>query len=183
MQCARRLLGAIDADKAVDIPAGTGKMAEVLAEFVSEVVAIDVSPAMLKIARREYEAAGIRRLSVICAAAEDLERVVRKADVILCVRLLHRVPKEARQLILEAFSRVAPYAIVTHGVRSRWQSLRKTALDFLLRASDRTAALRVTPGEFESEVKPWFTIERTVWVLPFLSAERFALLRSRTTRS
>ena len=176
--CACSLLRLIDVDKAIDIPAGTGKMAHVLAEKANKIIAIDISQSMLDIAELEYKAAGAGDVDFIRASAEEIQSLVLESDVILCVRLFHRVPKEQRRIILEGFSKVAPYVILTYGERTPWQMIRKKLLDFLLRSSDTSMPLRVTRGEFEAELSEWFSIEKRMSVIPFLSAEYFLLLKS-----
>jgi ubiquinone/menaquinone biosynthesis C-methylase UbiE len=73
----------------VEIGCGTGSTALVHAPHVAHVLAADLSPAMLEIARGKAAAAGIGNISFEVAAIEDLDVAPGSVDMVLTLSLLH----------------------------------------------------------------------------------------------
>src|SRR5438552_14695229 len=58
--------------RVMDLGCGPGQLAQALAPFVAEVVAVDPEPEMLKIARQSAAATGISNIRIIEASAQEI---------------------------------------------------------------------------------------------------------------
>jgi SAM-dependent methyltransferase len=84
-----RALGRTPVDTVVlDLPCGTGRFAEVLLEAGYRVVGVDISPAMLDVARRKLERFGDRFRTQVADVKELAEQEQNQYDVALCARVL-----------------------------------------------------------------------------------------------
>lgn len=139
----------------LDVPAGTGKMAPVLAALGATVVAADISPQMLAVAREEYARLGHRAVEFLVSDAESIDRTLagRPVDVGCCIRLLHRVPADARRQILQALARTAPVSVVSYSVTSPLQRLRCRLLRKKGALAEQTTRRRI-----EDELRTAFTV-------------------------
>ncbi len=91
------LLGLADADATVgDLGCGTGQLAEVLAPFVRQVIAVDESPAMLKAARSRLEA--IENVDLRAGSLAALPVADGALDVAVLSLVLHYVAEPAQAL-------------------------------------------------------------------------------------
>ncbi len=89
----------------VEVGCGFGRMTGLLAERFDRVVAVDVSPRMLELARAGVHAPNVEFVLVSGATLDPLEQEV--ADVLLCYLVLQHLP--SRRLVcayLEEFARV-----------------------------------------------------------------------------
>jgi ubiquinone/menaquinone biosynthesis C-methylase UbiE len=73
----------------LELGCGTGTTAIAHAPHVRRMLATDVSPRMLEIARDRAQAAGVRNVEFRCAAVEDLEAPEADFDAVLALNLLH----------------------------------------------------------------------------------------------
>ena len=79
--------------KALDFGAGTGNLSEKLLDLGYKVTAVDISPAMCKVLRRQYASqvdAGV--LTVINAPIEDIDFQNEEFDLVTCYSVLHHLP-------------------------------------------------------------------------------------------
>lgn len=91
------LVGLLDADATVgDLGCGTGQLAEVMAPFVQQVVAIDESPAMLKAARARL--AALENVDLREGSLEALPVADGALDVAVLSLVLHYVADPAAAL-------------------------------------------------------------------------------------
>lgn len=135
--------------KILDLPAGTGKLAGLFAALDSDVVASDISESMLKLAAAEYARIGYRRVSFAVNDAIDLEAFgTSHFDLVVCLRLLHRVPAALRKTMLAQFASVAPYAIVSYGIDNAFHRARHRARACHVRRP-RATAVRLLRGRGE----------------------------------
>jgi SAM-dependent methyltransferase len=146
------LFGRLGADphggRCVEVGCGPGRMTGALAERFDEVVAADVSPAMLEQARENVTASNVRFVAV---SGERLDGVGdRTADVLVCYLVLQHLPSaRVVRSHLSEFARVlAPTgeAFVQVPVLDGWigrvrRTLRAPYLH-LTRRPDRGAAFR-----------------------------------------
>lgn len=164
---------------ALDLPAGTGKLAGVFAALGARVVAADVSASMLGLARAQYAAAGCRGVECRIADAGNLADFADHAfDVVVCLRLLHRVPPGLRARMLREFARVAPHAIVSLGIETRFHRTRR-ALRAATFGGRHAPLCFCSPAEARAELAPAFDILADAWIAPALSQERVYVLRAR----
>jgi ubiquinone/menaquinone biosynthesis C-methylase UbiE len=172
----------ISHDRILDIPAGTGKLAPVFSSLESSVVAADVSKAMLAIAREEYRSRDYGNVSFVCTDAETISRTIDDDfDVVVCLRLLHRVPREVKTTILAELARVAEYAIVSFGADSTYHTYRRRARQFVFGGAAEDHAAGYEPlDEIDEMVAEHFDVLDRRWVIPVFSQEIIYLLK-RTT--
>lgn len=110
----------------IDVPCGTGRLAEVLLEEGFTVAGIDISPAMLAVAQRKLQRFG-RRFStrvadVLTPQASDIGR----CDVALCARVLMHFPLEQQIAFLASVAKLATRTVVfSQSLSTPWQRLRR----------------------------------------------------------
>jgi ubiquinone/menaquinone biosynthesis C-methylase UbiE len=156
------LFGRLGADPrggtCVEVGCGPGRMTRHLAERFDRVVAVDVSPEMLRLARAEVSAPNVDLVLVPGSSLDGVEDGV--ADVLVCYLVLQHLPRRDVVLAyLREFARVfAPggqgfvQLPVLRGVRGRvWRAARAVAAP-LLRSRDLTRrpsyrGFRLTEGE------------------------------------
>lgn len=167
--------------KVLDLPAGTGKLAGLFAALDSDVVASDVSESMLKLAAVEYARIGYGHVEFSINDAIDLQAFgAGHFDLVVCLRLLHRVPAALRKTMLAQFASVAPYAIVSYGIDNAFHKARRCAraVTFGGRARPPCAC---SAAEARAEIESAFGIVASVWIAPALSQEMIFVLKSRAT--
>ena len=137
----------------VEVGCGPGRMTGALAERFDRVLAVDVSPAMLDLARRNVTTPNVEFRLVSGERLDSLEDDV--ADVVVCYLVLQHLPSRSRVLAyLEEMSRVlAPTGsaflqipVLASDIGPRlWRSLRGVAGPLLARLAgkvERQAAYR-----------------------------------------
>ena len=75
----------------LEVGCGTGTTALRHAPFAGHILATDISPAMLEIARQRAEEAGVTNVTFRQSALEDLDLASAGLDAILALNLLHLV--------------------------------------------------------------------------------------------
>lgn len=164
---------------ALDIPAGTGKLAGVFASLGTRVVASDVSASMLKQAESEFAKAGHHKVDFQVADAADLGEFGNRAfDVVVCLRLMHRVPPALRARMLQEFARVAPYAIVSFGIENGFHMVRRRTRAAIFGGQSDTLCF-CSLAEALAEFAPQFDVVAKTWIAPALSQEMIFLLRTK----
>jgi 2-polyprenyl-3-methyl-5-hydroxy-6-metoxy-1,4-benzoquinol methylase len=172
-----RLLQQVPHGRILDLPAGTGKLAPVFANLGSSVVACDIAPAMLDMARREYAASGcVDAIFRICDAEQITMTLGEHFDVAVCLRLLHRVPPTQRRSILAELAACADHAIISIGIENRYHRARRHVRRWLV--GGRTDALCYEGLDaVRSQLTVDFDILATQRILPGMSQEMIFLLR------
>ena len=90
-------LGIQPGTDAVDLCCGDGLFTVPLAGMTRRVVAIDLDPEMLELARARAAAAGVKNCGFIAGDAYDLARLVpAPVDLVLIANTFHGVPDQAR---------------------------------------------------------------------------------------
>jgi len=168
---------------ALDIPAGTGKLAGVFASLGTRVVASDISASMLKRAETEFSRVGHRDVSFQVADAAELGEFADAAfDVAVCLRLMHRVPSGLRVRMLKELARVAPYAIISYGIENGFHKLRRRTRAAIFGGQKDTLCF-CHLSEALAELQPHFDVEAKTWIAPAVSQELIFLLRSKPQRA
>lgn len=122
----RTLLSRVSAERVLDIPCGTGKLARVFAEKPYQIVAADVSPEMIELAREAYLDAGCSKVRFELADAAALPTDFKGAfDLVVCLRLLHRVPLPIGEAILKEFAGCARFTVASFGINSLFHRVRR----------------------------------------------------------
>ena len=90
-------------DVAVDIGAGTGLLTLALADRVSRVWAVDISPAMTQYLEAKAASAGFDNIDVVVSSAVSLPLVDASADLVVSNYCFHHLPDAGKeQALLEA---------------------------------------------------------------------------------
>ncbi len=174
------LLARVPHRTALDIPAGTGKLAETFAALGTRVVAADVSASMLKVAEAEYARIGYGRVAFRVEDAGDLSGFGDgEFEVVVCLRLMHRVPAALRRKMLDEFARVARCAIVSFGIENRFHKLRRAARAAVFGGLHGSLCF-CSKQQACAELEPAFEIVDRVWIAPAISQEMVFLLKSKT---
>lgn len=186
-RCERRvvktMLERVPHRSALDIPAGTGKLAGVFASLGTRVLASDISPSMLKRAESEFSRVGHPEVGFQVADAADLGGFDDAAfDVVVCLRLMHRVPSGLRARMLEEFARVAPWAIISYGIENRFHKLRRKTRAAIF-GGQNDALCFCHLADALAELQPHFEVVAKTWIAPALSQELILLLRSKPRRA
>lgn len=164
---------------ALDIPAGTGKLAGIFAALGTRVVASDISASMLKLAEAEYARIGYAHASFQVADASDLSQFRDgQFDVAVCLRLMHRVPPALRKTMLGELACVASHAIVSFGIENGFHALRRGVRASVFGGSNDSLCF-CSIAEARAELEPVFEVAKHVWIAPALSQEVIFLLKSK----
>jgi ubiquinone/menaquinone biosynthesis C-methylase UbiE len=94
------------ADRAIDLGAGTGLLSLPLAAQVSELWAIDISPAMCEYLRVKATSAGLTNVEVAVASAVSMPLVDAAADLVVSNYCLHHLSNEDKHRALREIHRV-----------------------------------------------------------------------------
>ncbi|MER8742243.1 class I SAM-dependent methyltransferase [Mesorhizobium sp. M1004] len=110
--------------RVLDIPCGTGKLAEVLGRHDCQVLAADISIEMMALAKTAYESQSGFRGFIRCDVTQ-LPFGDESFDTVICLRLMHLIPPHLRRDIINELARVASRRlIVSYGLASRFQRIR-----------------------------------------------------------
>ncbi|HRE21400.1 MAG TPA: metalloregulator ArsR/SmtB family transcription factor [Rhabdaerophilum sp.] len=90
------MLGEKRFDGVLDLGTGTGRMLEMLAPKATRAVGLDVSPAMLGIARVNLDAAGLRQVQLRQGDAYALPSDLSSFDLVILHQVLHYLDDPAR---------------------------------------------------------------------------------------
>ncbi|MGH7066296.1 MAG: class I SAM-dependent methyltransferase [Acetobacteraceae bacterium] len=144
-------LGVKNNGRAIDLCCGDGLFLAALAGIARQVVAIDLDPAMLRLARAQTEAAGRRNVFYVMADAYDLARVLAvRFDFVLIANTFHGAPDKTR-LARAVHAVLAPegrFAVINWHRRPR----EETAV--LGKPRGPRTELRMTPKELAAVVQP-----------------------------
>lgn len=174
-----KLLLRIPHRTALDIPAGTGKLAGIFAALGTRVVASDISASMLKLAEAEYSRIGYANVSFQVADATDLGGFRNgEFDVAVCLRLMHRVPPALRKIMLSELACIASHAIVSFGIENGFHAMRRGIRASVFGGSNNSLCF-CSIGEARAELEPVFEVVKHVWIAPALSQEVIFLLKSK----
>jgi 2-polyprenyl-3-methyl-5-hydroxy-6-metoxy-1,4-benzoquinol methylase len=122
----------------VDVPCGTGRLAEALLEQGYKVVGVDISEAMLKVAEHKLRRFG-NQFEIATGDAFKLKELGRRFDAALCARVLMHFPLDQQALFLKGIKEVTdgpivftqsvitPYQRVRHGIKKLIGSKSKVA--------------------------------------------------------
>lgn len=110
----------------LDLPCGTGRLAETLLSAGYKVVGADISSAMLRQAEQRLTRFGDRFVTLVCDAREAAQQSM-KFDAALCARVLMHFPLDEQIEFLRGVSgAVSNYVVFTHSLDTRYQHLRRS---------------------------------------------------------
>jgi len=162
-------------DRLLDIPCGTGILGKLLHAFPLQIVASDISPEMMDLARDEYPAD--RLLGCVQADITKTGFPHRSFACVVVIGFMHRVPLDIKRAALcEIYALSNRVVIITCSVDSPLQRLKKKVLAIIRRGippAPCPAPLRDIAAECEAA---GLRVVRSFMVVPFLSAEAMLVL-------
>ena len=173
-----RLLRRVAPKSVLDLPCGTGKLAEVLVPTGAVIQAADVSSSMLKIARASYTRAGSSTVSFDVADVTKLPSSWDgNFDLAVCLRLFHRVPDEVKEQGLVELGRVARFVLYSTGIETPYHRLRRHVRGLVFGGDVASLCFESLPDARSRAARLGRVIDET-WTLPGLSQERLFLVES-----
>ncbi len=112
-------IGVTPNDRVIDVAAGSGILSRALAPRVREVVAVDITPAMLQIAREAAEEGDVRNVRFVEGAAEALPFGEDEFDLAITRFSLHHIAGPQRAVdemvrVVRKGGRIAIIDLVAH---------------------------------------------------------------------
>jgi ubiquinone/menaquinone biosynthesis C-methylase UbiE len=95
------------ASEVFEFGCGTGSTAISHAPHVKHIHAVDYSSAMIEIAKRKAEAAGIDNIDFECASIHAVDKPADSVDVVMAHSILHLLPN-AEQVVVKAYAMLKP---------------------------------------------------------------------------
>lgn len=112
--------------KVLDMPCGTGRFAEVLLDMGFNVTGVDISEAMLQVAREKLDRFGQAFITKAIDVRELAKQAPKSFDIALCARFLMHFPLEKQVEFLRAVTALTRRTIVlTQSYSSGYQRLRR----------------------------------------------------------
>jgi 2-polyprenyl-3-methyl-5-hydroxy-6-metoxy-1,4-benzoquinol methylase len=133
----------------LDLPCGTGRLAETLLADGFHVVGVDISGAMLDVARRKLERFG-SRFETRVGDVHELARTERKTyDVALCARILMHFPLEEQIRFLRSVAALTRGTVIfSQSLSTPYQRFRRQIKKVL--RNPLPAAYPITTRELET---------------------------------
>lgn len=162
----------------LDVPCGTGRLAEALVTAGHRVCGVDISPAMLEVAREKMTAHADRFESVV-HDAKRLPDLGRSFDAALCARVLMHFPLAEQISFLRGVASVSRGRVVfTQGIDNAYHRQRR-AVKRLLR-NQAPAVYPLTEAQIsELLVGAGLREVSRHYVLP-MASEAFVLIAQKT---
>ena len=161
-----RALGLKPGLKVVDLCCGDGYFTAPLARLVGGgVIAVDLDPAMLELARTEVERQGAPPCRWVCGDVRDLPDLLSEAvDFVLLANTFHGVPDQPALAVAVA-------AVLLPGGRFaivNWHPLPRQQTTILDRPRGPPTAMRMAPDRVRAVVEPaGFVLDRVVELPPY----------------
>lgn len=169
----RKVLGSLPHDSLIlDVPTGTGRLAETILDMGHRVVGVDISQAMLDVAMRKLQRFG-ERYTAMAGDAYDLPFEANHFDAVVCARVLMHFPLDHQARFLQSVARVSKgpvyfnQSLLTpyHRARRGFKRLFKTRAP---------AAFHITPSDLGQLLRDAGLEERArLSVFPFVSEAVF----------
>jgi SAM-dependent methyltransferase len=162
-------------DQLLDIPCGTGILGKLLYQFPFRIVASDISPEMMDIARAEYPADRL----INCTEADITDTPFPRESFACVITLgfLHRVPSEIKRAALREISDLSNHmVIVSCSVDTPLQRIKQAVLPWVKRnhvPAPCPVPIKDIIAECESSD---LRVVRAFMVLPLLSASALLVL-------
>ena len=175
-----KFLTRIPCARVLDVPCGTGKLAPVFKSLGLKVTACDISPYMLDVAKQTFLDQQIENAEFLVGDAESItEQVGRNQfDVVVCLRLMHRVTTDKKIEILRCLSEIAPYVVVSISVDGPLDRLRRPFGRMIFGVNHPGSSAFLSDKQFRDLVTPYFNVASRGRVAGILSGEMVYLLKS-----
>ena len=159
----------------IDIPCGTGKLGEVLNQFAIKILAADISLPMMILAKEEY--LPNKFIGFLRCDAQKIPLKDETIDIVICLRLFQRIPKNIRINILKEFYRISKnYLIISYSYSSPFQKIRRRIRKFYDKENPIFFSLDFNNITLELK-QAGFVIQDKKLVLPGLSSEVILLVQ------
>jgi ubiquinone/menaquinone biosynthesis C-methylase UbiE len=163
----------------LDVPCGTGRIAQVLLEWGFRVTAADISQEMIHVAQSRMAAAG-RKLPAMRGSADALPFTDESFDAVLSMRFLPHISSEPRRLMLKEMARVSRrWVFFSNSFSSGWYKSRRA----VKRRLGHQAPTRypVTESEIREDLRYAGLKEiARFWTFRFLSEELLLLCEKKS---
>ena len=173
------MLAGMRVGRVLDAPCGTGKMAPILIGNYSEIVAGDISPNMLKIAKDVYGELGFVDAQFDVIDLEKLTEYGSNYDIHICFRLMHRLPNHIKRKMLSEMAKTSKHAIVSFGLRSLFLDLKHFIKSIIFQDPDEGYYTRAKKRQLEEIVGDYFEIIEERYVSRYLSSQIVFKLKSK----
>ncbi|PWJ87934.1 methyltransferase family protein [Mesorhizobium loti] len=159
----------------LDVPCGTGKLAQVLSQQGREVLAADISMEMMVLAKTSYEGQPGFRGFIRCDVTK-LPFADESFDTVVCLRLIHLIPPHLRRDIINELARISSYRlIVSYGLTTRFQRIRLKLRKMITGGISAPHPVRLDVARQDFE-EVGLALTDSFSVLPLLSCERLFVL-------
>ncbi len=128
-RCVLKAFSGVDrSQRVLDLPCGTGRMAEMLLENGYKVFGVDISPAMLEVARRKLSRFGGQFETMTADVHKLASETPGAYDVALCARVLMHFPLEEQIAFLRSIAQLSRGTVVfTQSLSTPYQRARRSA--------------------------------------------------------
>lgn len=160
----------------LDIPCGTGRMTELLLNKGFEVVAADISEAMMAHAIKRNGHLS-NKVKFLKADVEHLNFEDNSFDLVLTIRLMHHIPPALHMVVLKELWRVTrKWVIITFSNKFSLQNIRRD----MISSFTKSPRYSINPSLFRREVnQAGFAIVEYTHILPLFSETVTVLLEKR----
>jgi ubiquinone/menaquinone biosynthesis C-methylase UbiE len=162
----------------VDLGTGTGRFAMATSPHVRRVVAVDVSPAMLAVARDRAAAAGLANIECVQAGFLSYQHTGPSADAVFTRNALHQLPDFWKALALHRVAAVLrPGGVLRlHDLIFDFQPADAgTVLERWLDSGAADPSIGYTREDYAEHIRTEYSTFR--WLLePMLTAARFDIV-------
>ena len=158
----------------LDVPCGTGRIAEVLVNWGFQVTAADISGEMIDVARQRIANAG-GYLPALRASADGLPFPNESFDAVISMRFLPHISDESRRLMLREMARVSKrWVIFSNSFSSSWYRGRRLVKRYL--GHQAPTRYPVTEDDLMEDLRFADLTEITrLWTFRFVSEEILVL--------
>jgi hypothetical protein len=160
----------------LDVPCGAGKLSYIVSDF--SVVAADVSMAMISLSKESY----LLLSNFFGFVVADIVRIPFKKevfDIVICLRLFHRIPLSDREEILKNLAEVSNnYIIVSYGLEGKLVRFRMLLKRILRRKKLQFPLYLTTSVNMKREIqKSGLKVVSSIQVFPLIYHEIILLLQ------
>jgi 2-polyprenyl-3-methyl-5-hydroxy-6-metoxy-1,4-benzoquinol methylase len=162
-------------DRLLDIPCGTGILGKLLHKFPFKIVASDISPEMMALAKEEYPAGQLEE----CVQADITKTGFARAsfDCIIVLGFLHRVPEEIKKATLKELAELSKGVVIVNcSTDSPMQRFKMKMLSIFWPNHIPAPCPNILPEMIAECEEAGFKVVRAFSVVPFLSAKSMLVL-------
>ena len=166
-------------DRVLDIPCGTGILGKLLHKFPFKIVASDISPEMMALAKEEYPA---RQLEDCVQADITNTGFPRESfDCIIVLGFLHRVPEDIKKAALKELAELSKGIVFLNcSTDSPMQRFKMKLLSIIWPNHIPAPCPNTLPEMIADCEDAGFKVIRAFSVVPFLSAKSMLVLEKKS---